>query len=132
MTSDVRIEVRGLKELQKKSIQMVKDLEGTPMLRAMQKATLWVTADAKRPPNMPVDTGRLRASVTPKIKQSSLLGISRVRGIVGSNVEYAPYQELGTIFMKGRFFLLRSLQKNQERIAILFGNVVKRISRGKA
>lgn len=100
MTSDVRIEVRGLKELQKRAIETVKALEGTPMLRAMQRATLLVTADAKR--LAPVDTGRLRASITPKIEQRSLLGSNRIRGIVGSNVAYAPYMEFGTGTFVGR------------------------------
>lgn len=55
----------------------------------MQKATLGVTRDAKK--NAPVDTGRLRASITPsvQIKQAT------VEGVVGSNVVYAPTMEYG-------------------------------------
>jgi hypothetical protein len=39
------------------------DLHGEPMLQGMRNATLLVTRDAKR--FAPVDTGRLRASITP-------------------------------------------------------------------
>jgi len=127
---NIRIEVKGLKELQKKNIAAVKALEGTPMVKIMQKATLWVTADAKRPPNMPVDTGRLRASITPRIIRIWIVNL--VRGIVGSNVEYAPYQELGTRFMEGRFFLKRSLDKNRERISLLIQKFAIDVAKGKA
>jgi HK97 gp10 family phage protein len=70
--------------------QAVKDLRGTPIQNAMRDATLLVTRDAKK--NSPVDTGRLRASITPQVDVSA----ETVRGIVGSNVTYAPYVELGT------------------------------------
>jgi phage gpG-like protein len=52
----------------------------------MKKACLLVENDAKR--NCPVDTGRLRQSITHRIEGST--------GIVGTNVEYAPYVEYGT------------------------------------
>jgi HK97 gp10 family phage protein len=86
----IRAEIRGLKEVQAKMEQVVKDLNGAPYLNAMRDATLIVTRDAKR--NAPVDTGRLRASITPEVKQRWLT----TQGVVGSNVKYAPYVELGT------------------------------------
>jgi HK97 gp10 family phage protein len=48
-----------------------------------------VERDAKI--NAPVDTGRLRASITPEVRRGN-----PIEGIVGSNVDYAPYMELGT------------------------------------
>jgi len=42
--------------------------------------------------NAPVDTGRLRASITTKLTERN--GIPMVK--VGTNVEYAPYVEFGT------------------------------------
>ena len=93
-----QITVEGLKDLQKKAEQMVRDMSGSPMVTAMREATLRVTADAKRPPAMPVDTGRLKASITPEVVTEGKI----VRGIVGSNVTYAPYQELGTGTFVGR------------------------------
>jgi len=91
-----QITVEGLKELQAKAEQMTRDLSGSPMVNAMREATLRVTADAKR--LSPVDTGRLRASIAPEV----IVKGETVQGIVGSNVVYAPYMELGTGTFVGR------------------------------
>lgn len=91
MPTAIEVEVKGLEELQKKKEQMVKDLHGTPMLAAMRNATMLVTRDAKV--LAPVDTGRLRASITPDVQ---LEDKTDVVGVVGSNLTYAPYMELGT------------------------------------
>jgi len=90
MPITVDIEVKGLIEVQKKLEQVLTDLHGAPMIEAMRDATLLVTRDAKI--LAPVDTGRLRASITPDVTQRG----NDVVGIVGSNVVYAPYMELGT------------------------------------
>ena len=60
------------------------------MVQAMRDATMLVTGDARR--LAPVDTGRLRASIMPEVKSMN----NEIMGIVGSNVVYAPYMELGT------------------------------------
>lgn len=83
-------EVRGLIETQRKMEQVVRDLHGAPMLDAMRSAVLLVDRDAKK--GAPVDTGRLRASITPEVRTQG----NDVLGVVGSNVEYAPFVELGT------------------------------------
>jgi HK97 gp10 family phage protein len=55
----------------------------------------------------PVDTGRLRSSITqtPPIVSGSYVTIQ-----VGTNVEYGAYLEYGTRFMSARPFLLPALQ----------------------
>lgn len=88
--ADIDIEVKGLIELQRKTEQMVADLHGVPILDAMRDSVLVIQRDAKI--NAPVNTGRLRASITPGI---SAMGDS-IEGVVGTNVEYAPYVEFGT------------------------------------
>ena len=50
-----------------------------------------IEADAKI--NCPVDTGRLRSSITHNIRLDLVGGWT---GRVGTNVEYAPYVEFGT------------------------------------
>jgi len=60
------------------------------MAAAMGKATLIVTGAARKA--APVDRGPLRASIVPSVVTRDNV----VRGIVGSNLVYAPYQELGT------------------------------------
>lgn len=89
MPATVDFEVQGLIEAQKEMERLITELHGEPVLRAFQDATLMVTRDAKL--NAPVDTGRLRASITPEV---TLEG-QDVLGIVGSNVVYAPQMELG-------------------------------------
>ena len=56
----------------------------------VQKACLVVERDGKK--GCPVDTGHLRASIHHEVSQT----IGRIEGIIGSNVEYAPYIHQGT------------------------------------
>jgi len=84
------IQVRGLIEAQAKLDQVVRDLRGEAMLSAMRESTLLVTRSAKK--YAPVDTGRLRASITPEVRRSGV----QILGVVGSNVQYAAAVELGS------------------------------------
>jgi len=124
--TDVSVEVEGLEEAQAKAEQVARDLRGPPFLQGMRDATLIVTRDAKV--NAPVDTGRLRASITPEVRPHG----PTVQGVVGSNVTYAPYQELGWTTpsgtkVPGRRYLQRALEDNAEKIFKLLGKVVSMI-----
>lgn len=88
--SEVGASVKGLEEFNAKLEQIQRDIAGDPMRAAMAQATLLVTRSARQ--NAPVDRGPLRASIVPDI----VMRDRTVRGIVGSNIEYAPYQEFGT------------------------------------
>jgi HK97 gp10 family phage protein len=88
--TDIAVEIKGLQELQRKAEQVVKDLGGAPLLNAMRDSVLMIERDAKI--LAPVDTGRLRASITPAVRSA----VGGIQGVVGSNVTYAPYQEFGT------------------------------------
>lgn len=99
MPVKISAEIRGLKETERNLADVVKGLQGTPMLNAMRDATLLVTRDAKSnlvgyqsPSIGGVNTGRLRASITPEVRS----GTDTVEGIVGSNVTYAPFVEFDT------------------------------------
>ena len=100
MADDIRVKVTGMKELQAKQEQMVRDLGGTPMLQAMKKATLLVEAAWKRSLGAytgdefsgGVDTGQYRASIVPDIADRD----GQIVGIVGTNLAHAPYVEYGT------------------------------------
>lgn len=83
------VEVQGLEEAQAGLKRTAEDLQGSRFLDAMRKAVMIVTYDAKR--NAPVDVGKLQASITPEVRSGN-----PVQGVVGSNVDYAPYMELGT------------------------------------
>lgn len=82
--------VKDLKAAQKDIERKLKELTGGPMVLAMRNATMMISRSAKI--NAPVDTGRLRASITPSVESTA----DSIKGIVGSNVKYAPYVELGT------------------------------------
>lgn len=55
--------------------------------------------------NCPVDTGRLRNSISHGKEDDSTM-------VVGTNVEYAPYVELGTSRMEARPFLAPSIDEH--------------------
>lgn len=61
---------------------------------AMQASVMKVEGDAKRA--APVDTGRLRSSLASKV--GSVVN-DRISGYVGTNVEYAPIQEISQPYL---------------------------------
>jgi len=90
MAGLIDVEVKGLIELQHKTIQMMNDLHGAPIVNAMRDSLMVIVSDARK--DAPVDTGRLRSSILPEIRDAA----TEVQGVVGSNVVYAPYIEFGT------------------------------------
>ena len=159
--SIMNIDIQDLKEVQKKMEQMTKDITGGPMLNAIRIGTLLVQSSAKKnlkawkspggPDNAGVDTGRMRASITPSVSAEKGLF---TRGIVGSNVEYAPYQEYGTkphfvsaknmgnwpkrhglkpgpVFVSGKAlkYLGRALETSREKIKELIESALEAIAR---
>lgn len=92
MADDLKVEILGKVEAQRKLEQVVADLRGQEFLDGMRNATLTVQRAARK--NAPVDTGRLRASITAEVRNSPTTGA--VQGVVGSVVEYAAAVELGS------------------------------------
>ena len=95
----INIEVKNLEETQQRLERMAQKLRGAPMMMAIRNATLIVQRQAKLnlqpwrgPGTGGVDTGRLRASITPSVWQRG----SEFIGVVGTNVFYAGFQEFGT------------------------------------
>jgi len=84
------VDVKGLVETQRKLEQTIADLRGDAFLQGMRDATLMVSRSAKE--RAPVDTGRLRATITPEIRREG----NTTLGVVGSNVKYAAAVELGS------------------------------------
>lgn len=66
------------------------------LTRALEKVGLVAEGYAKR--LCPVDTGRLRNSITHAMEGSEAV-------VIGTNVEYAPYVELGTSRQKAQPYL---------------------------
>lgn len=91
--SDTRIVVKGVPELIKK---LGPQLIAQPLHDFFESASYAVQTRAQR--NAPVDTGRLRTSITHEIDR----GTPPLWAKIGTNVHYAPYMEYGTgIFAEG-------------------------------
>lgn len=95
-----RTEIRGLQETKNKLEQTARDLHGKPMVAAFQKAVLLLTRDAKI--KSPVDTGRLRSSITGEVFTRNALFGHELIGVAGTNLKYAPFMEMGTGTFVGR------------------------------
>jgi HK97 gp10 family phage protein len=95
------IKVLNLKSL----IGKFGDISDIDLMPEIKVATRKVQATAKQ--LAPVDTGALKASIHRKLypKQQT--------GVVYTTLEYAPYQEFGTRFMKGKPFMLPAINRNR-------------------
>ena len=93
----ISVEVKGLKETQAALEKVTQEMSGSRMFNAVRRATLKVERSAKK--NAPVNTGRLRAAITPvvNVNRTGFLGLSHsIEGVVGSNVAYAAAAEYGS------------------------------------
>lgn len=100
-------------EVKIKDKEVLKQLDSL-IEQKLREACVLVQDDAKI--NCPVDTGRLQGSIS--------YSVDGKEGIVGSNVEYAPYVEAGTYKMPGRHFLQNAGDSNREKIINLFRGLV--------
>jgi len=89
---DVKMEIRGNKELNRKLQEQIKELSRPEAM--MGKAVMAAQGEIKVA--TPVDTGRLRSSIFPLVSEGGRLGK------VYTNVVYASYVEYGTKRMKSR------------------------------
>jgi len=122
------IELQGMQALQRWAETRVRALQGNRVLAAMRNSVLMVERQAKI--NSPVDTGRLRASITPDV------GIGEgnaVEGIVGTNVEYAPWVEfreakhaVGQSHYLGDAYL-QSMQYIREQLGEAVGEILSEL-----
>ena len=139
--SALQLEVEGLKELQRGTMMIIKDLHGDEIFDAMRDSTLKIQRRVMRgPPGgrgapgstpagyIPVDTGRLRASISPIVQAYGPV----VRGIVGTNIEYGPYHEFGTRRgIRALKYMRASLEETRQWIYDRFDRAMKRIVKRK-
>ena len=67
---------------------------------------------------VPVDSGRLKNSITSKIMQE--------KAFIGTNVEYAPHVEYGTRFMRAQPYLRPAIDKNKRALLDLYRDKMRR------
>lgn len=110
----IQINVEGQDEV-RRLIEKAAKLYPEEAKKGVTLACIKVEKSAKQ--NAPVDTGRLKASITHKV--------DGLMGVVGSDVEYAPYIELGTQRMKAQPYLRPALYDNKSNIIKIFTDVLK-------
>lgn len=70
----------------------------------------------------PVDTGRLRSSITTVLK--------RLAAEVGTDVEYAIYQEYGTRYHEAQPFLLPAFEQHLQDFYVSLKAAIRQATRG--
>lgn len=90
-------DISGLVEVREDNREAIADAIDRALVAALEEVGLVAEGYAKRA--CPVDTGRLRNSITHIVDE----GTRHV--VIGTNVEYAPYVELGTRHQKPQPFL---------------------------
>lgn len=98
----ISIQVKGLEQLNRNIKTYSKDAHDK-VSDAIQHGALSITADAKR--IVPVDTGALRNSI-------QYTKISDLEAEVGTNIEYAPHVEFGTIKQRAQPYLTPATELN--------------------
>lgn len=92
-----KLDTAGLVEVREDNREAIAEAIDQALVAALEEVGLVAEGYAKRA--CPVDTGRLRNSITHIVDE----GTRHV--IIGTNVEYAPYVELGTRRQKKQPFL---------------------------
>ena len=87
------------------------------LLRGLETCGLVAEGYAKK--LAPVDTGNLRNSITHDVDDGE------PAAYIGTNVEYAPYQELGTIHMAAHPFLKPAVADHANEFRKIFENELK-------
>lgn len=112
----IDIDFRRIARLQKAMKQMPA-LITEELGKAVRDLVLLVEAEAKK--HCPVDTGKLRASITPVIQ-------SWAEGYVGTNTHYAPWVEYGTRKMPAQPFLEPAFLEGKKQASKIFGEAISR------
>lgn len=91
-----------LLQVQEDNAREIAEAIATQTAAALETVGLLAEGYAKK--KCPVDTGRLRNSITHTVDSTAL------EAFIGTNVEYAPHVELGTRHMDARPFLRPAAQ----------------------
>lgn len=104
-------------------IRNVSQLIGEPLRVALGKSAVVVVSSSTR--LTPVDTGRLRASITSRVDTRSVPLFAQF----GSNVRYAVYVHEGSRGRSARPFFRQGMTENVERIKGFLVQAVEAVER---
>lgn len=111
-------DVSDLLEIREDNAQRIADAIDQALARALEGVGLVAEGYAKKA--CPVDTGRLRNSITHQVRPSEK------SVYIGTNVEYAPYVELGTSRMKPQPFLRPAAADHENTYRKIFESNLKK------
>jgi HK97 gp10 family phage protein len=94
-----------------------KDAAQEAVVRALE--SIGLTAEAYAKLNCPVDTGRLRNSITHTVDESGQVVY------IGTNVEYAAYVELGTVNTKAQPYIKPAVSDHADEYRTIAENALK-------
>lgn len=94
----------------KSTLQKIAEKYPEVMDQALDDTADAMSLEAQR--IVPVDTGRLRASIN--VKREFLVKV------IGTNVEYAQPVEYGTPYREGTRFMTKAFENNRRRVAEFF------------
>jgi HK97 gp10 family phage protein len=107
--SDVEFKLEGIEELVTNGDKLI--LELGPIVRdLLDKSIKAIERKAKR--IAPVDTGRLRSSISSQVGPGQLPTYAEV----GTNVNYARFVEFGTKNMKAQPYLIPAFEQSKPEI----------------
>jgi HK97 gp10 family phage protein len=107
---EIEVKVEGFEELTER-LETINDELKSELNEAIEEVSESIRDDAKQA--APVDTGTLMRSIKSVLES---MGTYIAKGIVGTNVEYAPYQEFGTQKMQAQPYLRPALDRNRSYI----------------
>jgi HK97 gp10 family phage protein len=117
--SDLIVEIEGLDELKRK---LKSSTAAEPARKFLQRCGDAIEGQAK--PITPVRTGRLRNSITTRVGTETPVPQTVV---VGTNVRYAPFVELGTRRMRPRPYLQTGMQAAVPQINTFVGTLANEL-----
>lgn len=89
------------------------------LVTAISKAAVHVQGEAKM--RVPVRTGNLKGSITQEV--------DGLTGTVGTNVEYAPFVEYGTVRQSPQPYLFPALDENKDNIRQMIREEIEKVTR---
>lgn len=117
------VTIKNLGRLQMK-LDKLDPLTRAAAIRGVQKGALLVGGAAKM--LAPVDTGALRGSIVTMTEASA----NGATATVGTDLEYAPYVELGTSRAKAQPYLHPGFRKNKDKVTKLITSEIRNAYKG--
>lgn len=105
-------DISGLVEVREDNREAIANAIDRALVAALEEIGLVAEGYAKRA--CPVDTGRLRNSITHIVDEDGKCAI------IGTNVEYAPYVELGTRHQKSQPYLKPAAKDHESTYRSIF------------